>query len=229
MNVYLDLSKMAPKGRELSEDFKGTTVMLHKSGLGYKKISERIHICVNTVAFIVQKFKNTGVVRSDSRSGRPSLMMKRDARHIQQCLTKDRHRSASSLAQEAFFCFWQDCFRSDSLSKHDQHEPHGRVPRKKPLLNAKHKSSRFSFAKTYRDKERNFLSKILWSDGTKINLFGSYGIRRVWRRAGETYDERYIKPTVKHGGGSVIVWGCMSSARVGKLEFIEGKMDSRLY
>ena len=32
-------------------------------------------------------------------------------------------------------------------------------------------------------------------------------------------------PTVKHGGGSIILWGCFSSAGPGKLVRIEGMMD----
>lgn len=35
--------------------------------------------------------------------------------------------------------------------------------------------------------------------------------------------------TVKHGGGSVMVWGCMSGAGVGNLIFIETTMDRFVY
>ena len=38
-----------------------------------------------------------------------------------------------------------------------------------------------------------------------------------------------MKPTVKHGGGSVIVWGCFSSNGVSKLVFIEGIMRKEDY
>ena len=37
-------------------------------------------------------------------------------------------------------------------------------------------------------------NKILWSDETKIDLFGLNSKRHVWRKPGTT-------PTVKHGGG----------------------------
>ncbi len=36
-------------------------------------------------------------------------------------------------------------------------------------------------------------------------------------------------PTVKHGGGSVLMWGCMSAAGVGELHFIDGIMNSQMY
>ena len=35
--------------------------------------------------------------------------------------------------------------------------------------------------------------------------------------------------TIKHGGGSVLVWGCMSAASIGDLVFIDGIMDQNTY
>ncbi len=70
---------------------------------------------------------------------------------------------------------------------------------------------------------------LLWSDETKINVFGTDGFKTVWRRKGEEYKEKCMVPTVKHGGGSVLMWGCMSAAGVGELHFIDGIMNSQMY
>lgn len=35
--------------------------------------------------------------------------------------------------------------------------------------------------------------------------------------------------TVKHGGGGVMLWGCMAANGVGKIQFIESTMDKRGY
>ncbi len=61
------------------------------------------------------------------------------------------------------------------------------------------------------------------------NLFGSDGVKRVWRQPGEKYKDKCVLPTVKHGGGSVMVWGCMSAAGTGELQFIEGTMNANMY
>ncbi len=75
----------------------------------------------------------------------------------------------------------------------------------------------------------DYWNHVLWSDETKINLFGSDGVKRVWRQPGEEYKDKCVLPTVKHGGGSVMVWGCMSAAGTGELQFIEGAMNANMY
>ena len=70
---------------------------------------------------------------------------------------------------------------------------------------------------------------VLWSEDLKINLFGSDGFKHVWRRQGKEYKDKCVIPTVKHGGGNVMVWGCMSATSVGELYFIEGNMNSNMY
>ena len=75
----------------------------------------------------------------------------------------------------------------------------------------------------------DYWNHVLWSDEMKINLFGSDGFKHVWRQPGEEYKDKCVMLTVKHGGGNVMVWGCMSAAGVGELHFIEGNMSSNMY
>ena len=78
-------------------------------------------------------------------------------------------------------------------------------------------------------KHRDYWNHVLWSDEMKINLFGSDGFKHVWQRPGEEYKDKCVMPTAKHGGGNVMVWGCMSAAGVEELHFIEGSMNSNMY
>ncbi len=73
--------------------------------------------------------------------------------------------------------------------------------RKVPLLKKAHVQAHLKFAN---DSEENWV-KVLWSDETKIQLFGINSTRRVWRTA--AYDPKNTIPTVKHGGGNIMLLG----------------------
>jgi hypothetical protein len=73
------------------------------------------------------------------------------------------------------------------------------------------------------------LKKILWSDETKMDLFGHQGKPDVWREHTTSHHPENNIPTVMHGGGSIMLWGCFSSAETRKLVRIEGMMDGAKY
>ncbi|CAI9560693.1 unnamed protein product, partial [Staurois parvus] len=78
-------------------------------------------------------------------------------------------------------------------------------------------------------KKKKTTGTLLWSYETNINVFGTDAFKTVWHHKGEEYKEKCMVPTVKHGGGSVLLWGCMSAAGVGELYFIDGIMNSQMY
>jgi hypothetical protein len=70
---------------------------------------------------------------------------------------------------------------------------------------------------------------VLWSDETKIELFGHDDHRYVWRKKGEACKPKNIIPNVKHGRGSIIVWGCFVAVGTGALHKIDGIMREENY
>ena len=71
--------------------------------------------------------------------------------------------------------------------------------------------------------------RIIWSDETNINRFGSDGHQYVWKKKGEPLSDRTTTPTVKFGGGNLMVWECMGWNGVGVLAEVEGRMDAKQY
>jgi hypothetical protein len=71
--------------------------------------------------------------------------------------------------------------------------------------------------------------QVIWSDETKINRLGSDGRKWAWKKAGEGLTDRLVQGTLKFGGGSLMMWGCMFWEGCGYACQIEGKMDADLY
>ena len=86
-----------------------------------------------------------------------------------------------------------------------------------------------SSALRYQNWTVNDWKRVLCSDETKINRIESHGYQHVWKKAGKSLSDRITQPTVKHGGGNIMVWGCMDWNGVGILAEIEGRMDSAQY
>ncbi len=217
------LSAMAPHGREMSQDLIKKIISLHKKGEGYKKISKALLISQNTVAKVVQTFKKDGTATiSQRRPGRPRKLTPRQERLLMRRVQENRHASSLLLSKEVESQTEVTISRDTIRRTLQRNGMHGCRPRKKPLLKPRHKKAHLEFARAHADKDENYWDSILWSDETKINVFGTDGFKTVWRRKGEEYKEKCMVPTVKHGGGSVLMWGCMSAAGVGELHFIDG-------
>ena len=69
----------------------------------------------------------------------------------------------------------------------------------------------------------------MWSDETKIELFGINSTHCVLRKRKAEYNPKNNIPTVKHGGGNLMLWGCFSAKGTGRLCRIKGRMNGAMY
>ena len=93
----------------------------------------------------------------------------------------------------------------------------------------RHRDARLKFVTEHKDKEYSYWEKVLWTDETKIELFGHNSRNHVWRKDGEVYSPKNTIPTVKFGGGSIMIWGCFSAQGVGNMSVIDGTMNAESY
>lgn len=85
------------------------------------------------------------------------------------------------------------------------------------------------FAKTYSNWTVSTFLQSLFSDESKYDIYGNDDIQYVHWPQGKRLDPKYVVPTVKHGGGNIMVWGCFSYYSMGPIHKISGTMDRFKY
>lgn len=105
-----------------------------------------------------------------------------------------------------------------------------RSPRKVPLLGKRHIKAKLEFAKSHLNWPLSKWRNILWTDESKLVLFGGTGSRQYVRRPSNTeYHPNHTLKTVKYGGLKILVWACFSYSGVGPIHMIDAIMDQHVY
>lgn len=104
-----------------------------------------------------------------------------------------------------------------------------RTKKKKPAISSKNQKERLAFAKSHQHWTVEDWKRVIFSDETKINRFGSDGRVWSWYKDGAPLQRKDVKETTKNGGGHLMLWGCITSSGTGYLADIEGIMDSDMY
>ncbi len=93
----------------------------------------------------------------------------------------------------------------------------------------KHLAVRLKFARAHINNFCGQWDKVLWSDEAKIELFGHNTPKMIWCKKGEAFKPQNTIQTMKHGGSSIMLWGCFASSGTGCFVCINSKMNAIAY
>ncbi|MHB9317355.1 hypothetical protein ACW0TA_11195 [Fusobacterium polymorphum] len=169
------------KTKELSKDVRDKIVELHKAGLGYKTISKQLSEKLPTVGAIIRRWKKTGTTVNQPRSGAPCKISPRSLSKIVRTVTVNPKTTREELVNDLNAAGTIVTKKTISSALH-RVGLKSCTARKVPLLKKTHVQARLKFANNHLSNSVEDWENVIWSDETKIELFGINSARRVWRK-----------------------------------------------
>uniref|UniRef100_A0A674DVX9 Transposase Tc1-like domain-containing protein n=1 Tax=Salmo trutta TaxID=8032 RepID=A0A674DVX9_SALTR len=211
------------KTKELSKDVRDKIVDLQKAGMGYKTIAKQLGEKVTTFGAIIRKWKKHKRTVNLPRPGAPCKISPRGVAMIMRTVRNQPRPTRDDLVNDLKAAGTivtkktiGNTLRREGLKSCSA--------RKVPLLKKAHIHARLKFANEHLNDSEDNCVKVLWSDETKMELW--HQLNSPWNAA---YDPKNIIPTIKHGGGNIMLWGCFSAKGTGQLHRIKGTMDGAMY
>ncbi len=170
------------KTKELSKDTRDKIVDLHKAGMSYRTTGKQLGEKATTVSAIIRKWKKFKMTVNLPRTGAPCKISPRGVSIILKKVSKGQPRTTrEDLVNDLKGAGTTVSTVTISNTLHRQGLKSCSV-RKVPLLKPAHVQARLKFAKDHLDDPEEAWEKVIWSDETKIELFGinaMFGGRRM--------------------------------------------------
>lgn len=201
----------------------------HGRGVSDEELAAQYRVHRTTISRVIENVKTRGHALEAPGRGRPRKTSNRVDRQIQNRSRECPRKNAKQLAYEFQEDLGVDISPKTVKRRLKEAGLTARRPARKPHISAKNRAARLDYALKFKDWTIEQWKRVLFSDESKYNLFGNDSRGHVYRPDGERFNEKYIVPTMKHGGGNVMVWSCFHADGVGPLVRITDKMDRFIY
>jgi len=198
-------------------------VCLRERNVPVKEIAQELHLSEDTVRRTFKRYhKSHDFYYTPPHSGRPRKFSERDTHLAVRKIRMGIYPDASKLQRDMFPNVSVRTVRNVLI-----HEGlHGRRRRRRYFLTPAHIKKRLEWYLIHRDWTKKDWLAVTFSDEKRFNLFGSDGLQWCRRGVGEAFEPKNVRTEIKHGGGGIEVWGCITSKGYGELHLVEGIMDS---
>uniref|UniRef100_A0AAR2LKG2 Transposase n=1 Tax=Pygocentrus nattereri TaxID=42514 RepID=A0AAR2LKG2_PYGNA len=206
---------MAPT-KELSKDTRNKIVALHQAGKTESAIGKQLGVKKSTVGAIIRKWKTYKTTANLPRSGAPRKISARGVKMTTRTVSRYPRTTRGDLVNDLQKAGTNvtKATVSNTLRRQGLRSCSAR---RVPLLKPVHIRARLKFAREHLDVPEEYWENVTWSDETKVELFGRNTTRRN------------TIPTVKYGGGNIMLCGCLSAKGPGRLVRVHERMNGAMY
>ncbi len=178
----------------------------------------------STVGAIIRKWKTYKTTDNLPRSGAPRKISPRGVKIITRTVSKNPRTTRGDLVNDLQRAGTKvtKATISNTLCRQGLKSCSAR---RVPLLKPVHVQARLKFAREHLDDPEEDWENVIWSDETKIELFGKNSTCRVWRRKNAELHPKNTIPTVKHGGWKHHALGLFFCKGTRTTDLCKGKND----
>jgi len=214
--------------RSISYEVRLQILNLRDRRLSEREIAETLNLPRSSINAVITKFIQHGSVADRPRVGRPPVIGAGICLFILRQVNSGAFSTTTQLSQAVFDTYQQRVSKSTirRLLIHEGYRCY--VKQKRPQLEPRHERERKTFARNHLDWGVEEWQNVVFSDECKLLVIDSSGRDYCWKKPGTRLLRHQVTPTRKFGGGSIMVWGCMTFQGVGYLTKIEGGLDAAL-
>jgi hypothetical protein len=155
-------------------------------------------------------YVNHGKTSSSKRnSGRKPNLSERNCRTSKRTVSRNRKLPEQRWQQNSVFILKTPI--PQKKVRRDIHKPtiHGKAAIAKPLITENNSKWRKRCCDDHKTWTSDDWKYVIWSDESSFTLYPTSDRIYVWRTPKETYKPEWLVPTVKHEGGSVMIWAAV--------------------
>jgi hypothetical protein len=199
---------------------------LHEQGMTFQDIRNKLNLHRSVVSRNhKQMLENPDPYYKAPGRGRPAKMTPRKCCRAARAITNGTAFDATDVKRQLF----PDISIRTVQENLSDVGLKGYVRRTVPYLKPQHRRLRMKWAEEHIGWKQEDWDGVWFLDESKFKLFGSDGRQWCRRKPGEAHLDRCVKQTVKHGGGNIMVWGCITPNGTGRLHRVQGRMDAVQY
>src|SRR5215468_10220111 len=155
---------------------------LASEGKSTREIAKVLSVSQSTAARVGKKHRTS---TPSTSNGRPRILDKQDEKYICRLATTGKCSTATTIQHELKSYAGITASPNTILRALQRHRIKSRYKKKCPQLSKSHRRARMAFERAHRSWQDDDWDKVIWSDETKICLFGSDGRERAFRKDGE--------------------------------------------
>ena len=185
-------------------------IALIENGLKQRAVARQLHMTRGAVRRVCERYEETRSFRRRPGTGGKRYTTDRDDRFIVSTMLRNRRLNAIQVQQQLRETRGVTISQWTVRRRLKESNMTPKTPAIGPKLTPAHRQARLRFALEHLNWTLEQWESVLFSDETRICLYGSDQRRKVYRRPGERFAECCIEERIAYGGGSCMIWDAIS-------------------